>query len=358
VSAADAEDSSKDSWPWPDAERSFWLGSSNNTRSQARQLARLQAAFGLGATEKLLASWGCALAASAENGRVRGRLYLTSSALVFLSSRDTKGRLVRLEHLVALDKTRVSGLLSGRAAAITAQPAAEAGEAPLQLCAFRSRNRTYSSLQRELITRVPLLAATWRLPSSSKLQSHLHLPADTLCLGEVSVASESARGVLLLTPTLLAYVADGASADADTLAAGCWLLELADVLRVRVEATGGGAGRKPRGKPTPQLRLRTRVFEASLEVISPVAEAVELLEGVLPEGVLECDEFVAAPAAASVRAFEGDGADDPTDATDGADVETVHELASERCDGRAAFRAALSVQSRPVTLHEIGRAHV
>ncbi|KOO21958.1 hypothetical protein Ctob_000724, partial [Chrysochromulina tobinii] len=177
----------------------------------------------------------------------------------------------------------------------------------------------------------------------------------TLCLGEVSVASESARGVLLLTPTLLAYVADGASADADTLAAGCWLLELADVLRVRVEATGGGAGRKPRGKPTPQLRLRTRVFEASLEVISPVAEAVELLEGVLPEGVLECDEFVAAPAAASVRAFEGDGADDPTDATDGADVETVHELASERCDGRAAFRAALSVQSRPVTLH--GRAH-
>ena len=98
---------------------------------------------------------------------MRGRLYLTSSALVFLGSRDTK-KLLRLENLAALDKARTSGV---RSAAITCRSSSEA-ELPLQVSAFRSRNRTFSALQQHLITRLPHLAAAWRTPSSGKLQVH------------------------------------------------------------------------------------------------------------------------------------------------------------------------------------------
>ena len=64
------DDSSREeAWPWPDALEAFWLGSYNHTRRHARQLARLQSAFGLPATEKLHASWACAIVASAESGR-------------------------------------------------------------------------------------------------------------------------------------------------------------------------------------------------------------------------------------------------------------------------------------------------
>lgn len=100
---------------------------------------------------------------------------------------------------------------------------------------------------------------------SRRLQSALGLSFDAVCLGEIAVSIEGAKGVLLLTPTLLCYVADGAS----TAAAATWALELTDVLRVRAEAVGGGqtsSRRRSRRAQSPQLKLHSRTFESVIEV--------------------------------------------------------------------------------------------
>ena len=44
-------------YSWPEASESFWLGSCNHTRQQARQLTRIQALFALPSTEQLHASY-------------------------------------------------------------------------------------------------------------------------------------------------------------------------------------------------------------------------------------------------------------------------------------------------------------
>ena len=164
---------------WPAASSALYLGSCNQTRREAEQLATLKAAFGLPAHEQHLGSWSCALWEAANalgGGKVRGRLHLTSSALCFVGAREGAARrCLRVAQLAELEKSSVPGnLRAGRA--ITAR--AGATEPPLVLCGFRSRNRTLAALQLQLAPRLPRLAAAWRTPSSERLASHFGLTED------------------------------------------------------------------------------------------------------------------------------------------------------------------------------------
>ena len=344
-------------YQWPEAKDSFWLGSCNQTRRQARQLARLLSVFNLPKTEQLHTSWTCSLSGLPEGSRVRGRLYLTSSALIFEGKRDIT-RLLRLEHLVALEKTNADRVVGVRSsAAITARAVESTGstrqtvddEKEMQLCGFVRRNRVYTTLQQHLATRLPRLAATWRTPSSGKLQTHLGLPDDLFCLGELSVSVDGVKGVLLLTPSIIGFVAEG---DEPTT----WTTDVTDVLRVRVGGDTATAKPRRRGKQQAQMRFVGRLFESTMELRSPLADALDLLEGLLPEGAIEVE---------GADEKKGDvaeaGDDDVADLIDAASLDgasgstIVHQLEATQPDGSSTFRACISVQTKPCILH--GHAH-
>ena len=347
-----------DGFQWPDASAAFWLGSCNTTRRQARHLARIQTLFALPATEQLIASWACSLVGT-DGGRVRGRLYLASSCLAFHGSRDTK-RLLHLEQLTSLEKTSADRALGVRSsAAITARTADVAsrlgGEQPMQLCGFTSRNRVYAAMQKELAARMPHLAATWRTPSSAKLQTHLEQPPDVLCLGELRVSVVSGdgaqAGVLLVTPHGLGFVADAGESK--------WHVEIGDVLSLRAEAIEAvsTARRTPlkrsKTQQASQFHLHARAFESVLDLHGGLADAVELLEGVLPEDVLDTSEVSSGDRAASTaaRQEEGDEMLDVLDADDASSGAIVHQLTASSANRSLAFHLCLSVQSRQLSLH-------
>lgn len=282
---------------WPDAASSFWLGRCSQTRQQARELVRLQALFALPATEQLVASWGCSLVGSGlassnpdgsggaipvsgAGGRVRGRLYLTSSAICFHGSRDVR-RSIKLECLASLDKSSADRTIGVRSsAAIAARPSSPDGgeQQPLLFCGFRSRNRAYAVMQQHLAPRLPRLARSWRSEASAKLQSHLGLPMDVICLGELSVTSDGAKGVLLLTPRVIGFVPDGSPADDDA----AWTVGIEDLVRVWAGEETASSGKKSLlGKELvqPTLRLHTLTFECMLHLQSPLATAVSSRNG-------------------------------------------------------------------------------
>ena len=392
---------------WPEASQSFWLGSCNHTRRQARQLTRLQALFSLPPREQLVASWSCSLVGGSPSaagsaggaasggsgggsGRVRGRLYLTSSSLAFLGSRDVR-RIMRLDTVTALEKgsadraigVRSSAAITARAVGAASRDQRVGGEPPMVVCGFKSRNRTYAALQQHLAPRLPQLALTWRSPSSAKLQSHLHLPRDVLCLGELSVSSEGIRGVLLLTPRVIGFVADGAAAmtddnGAEEGGASVWSVEVEELIRVRAGGDSTAAGGLMKSRLRSQqsqalLRMHTRAFECVLAVHSPMAEAADLLDGLLPDGVFEYDGWGGGGgggtsgatgggggAATAGHADTADGGDDGAadEADFGAEGSSAitDTLTALSTDGTTTFVACCSVQSRSVPLHGHARA--
>jgi hypothetical protein len=230
------------------ADEGFWLGACNHTRRQAKQLHRLQLAFGLPPAEQLRHSWSCSLVASAAGGfggeaagggggsggggggeggggeggggggGVAGRLYLTSSSLIFyaeggrLLGREVK-QLVRLEQLTALRKAKAAGVRSVRSAAIVVAVADVAGGAGaagavggaaggagrMQLHAFLDRNRTHTELLRLLLPAMPHLASSSTQRASSASLGRLRrlgLPPSEAPLQTLALAL-----TLTLTPT-------------------------------------------------------------------------------------------------------------------------------------------------------------
>ena len=141
-----------------------------------------------------------------------GRLYLTSSALIFyaeggrLLGREVK-RLVRLEQVTALQKAKAVGVRSVRSAAIVVGVAGAAGAAGaasvtrMQLHAFLDRNRTHAELLRLLLPAMPHLGAMAQRASSASLgrMRRLGLPPDEAPLHEFGCNVEGKRGRLCLT---------------------------------------------------------------------------------------------------------------------------------------------------------------